>query len=48
MARAFRKTGGEAEPASYDHETRIPAAGTWLGLGVGIMIVLAVFAWTII
>jgi hypothetical protein len=47
MARAFRDAGKEPEPAPYDREIRVPAAGTWLGLGAGILLVLGVFAWTI-
>jgi hypothetical protein len=46
MARAFKDAGDDPDPVPDDREIRIPAAGTWLGLGAGILIVLAVFAWT--
>jgi hypothetical protein len=35
-------------PAMHESEIRVPAAGTWLGLGAGILIVLAGFIWTIL
>lgn len=40
----------DAEPATelYKSEIRIPAAGTWVALGAGILVVAAGFAWTIL
>jgi len=29
-------------------EIRVPTAGTWLGLGAGILVVMAGFVWTIL
>lgn len=47
MARVFKDAGHDPDPGPYDREIRVPAAGTWLGLGAGILIVLAGFMWTI-
>ena len=35
-------------PTMHESEIRVPAAGTWLGLGAGILIVMAGFVWTIL
>lgn len=48
MARAIRDTEKEPEPIPSDREIRVPSAGTWMGAGAGILIVLAVFAWSMI
>jgi len=29
-------------------EIRVPTAGTWIGLGAGILVVIAGFVWTIL
>jgi|AGTN01.1.fsa_nt_gi hypothetical protein len=48
MARAFKVLDEEPAPAVYESEIRVPTAGTWLGLGAGILVVVAGFVWTIL
>jgi hypothetical protein len=48
MARAFKILDESPEPALYESEIRVPTAGTWLGLGAGILVVVAGFVWTIL
>jgi hypothetical protein len=33
---------------SPDAEIRVPTAGTWVGVGMGILVVIAGFVWTIL
>jgi hypothetical protein len=37
-------------PQSYSQgpEIRVPTAGTWIGLGAGLLVVMAGFVWTIL
>ncbi len=37
---------GPRSPAGA--EIRVPTAGTWVGLGAGILVVIAGFVWTIL
>lgn len=48
MARAFKVLEKNPTPPLHESEIRVPAAGTWLGLGAGILIVMAGFIWTIL
>jgi hypothetical protein len=48
MAQAVRESGKEPDPVPSGGEIRIPSAGTWMGAGAGILIVLAAFAWSMI
>jgi hypothetical protein len=34
--------------AGQEAEIRVPTAGTWVGLGAGILVVVAGFVWTIL
>jgi hypothetical protein len=39
----------EATPRSrHEAEIRVPTPGTWVGLGAGILVVVAGFVWTIL
>ena len=48
MAQAFKILDVTPEPTVYEQEIRVPTAGTWLGLGAGIFVVVASFVWTIL
>ena len=48
MSQAFKILGKAPEPTPSEAEIRVPTAGTWLGLGAGILVVVAGFVWTII
>ena len=48
MAQGFKMLDESAEPTLRQAEIRVPTAGTWLGLGAGILIVMAGFVWTIL
>ncbi len=47
MAPAFNASD-EASPPLAENEIRVPTAGTWVGLGAGILVVVAGFVWTIL
>lgn len=47
MAQSFKILDESPEPTLYESEIRVPTAGTWLGLGAGLLIVVAGFVWTI-
>jgi hypothetical protein len=34
--------------ARHEAEMRVPTPGTWIGLGAGILVVVAGFVWTIL
>ena len=48
MAQGFKIVGESPEPAPHRAEIRVPTAGTWLGLGAGLLVVMAGFIWTIL
>lgn len=48
MSQAFKILDETPEPEVHETEIRVPTAGTWLGLGAGILVVVAGFVWTII
>jgi hypothetical protein len=48
MAQAFKVLDEEPTPAVCESEIRVPTAGTWLGLGAGMFVVVAAFVWTIL
>lgn len=48
MAPDFNVTEEASPPLAHDAEIRVPTAETWLGLGAGIQVVVAGFAWTIL
>lgn len=48
MAQSFKVLDEEPVPTVYDAEIRVPTAGTWLGLGAGILVVVAGFVWTML
>ena len=48
MAQASKVVEDEPIPTMHEAEIRVPTAGTWLGLGAGILVVVAGFIWTIL
>jgi len=48
MAQAFKTLDESPATAVYESEIRVPTAGTWVGLGAGILVVVAGFVWTIL
>jgi hypothetical protein len=48
VAQGFKIVGESPEPAPHRAEIRVPTAGTWLGLGAGLLVVMAGFVWTIL
>lgn len=48
MAQGFKILDEERAPSLGESEIRVPTAGTWLGLGAGILVVFAGFVWTIL
>ncbi len=44
----FQVLDEEQAPNALETEIRVPTAGTWLGLGAGILVVMAGFIWTIL
>lgn len=48
MAQSFNDLDEPADPTLQEAEIRVPTAGTWLGLGAGILVVMAGFVWTIL
>ena len=48
MAQASKILDGSQTPKVYESEIRVPRAGTWLGLGAGMFVVVAAFVWTIL
>ena len=48
MAQTFKVLDEDPAPALHESEIRVPTAGTWLGLGAGILVVVAGFVWTIL
>lgn len=48
MAPGFNASDKASPPLAEKAEIRVPTAGTWVGLGVGILVVVAGFVWTIL
>jgi hypothetical protein len=48
VAQGFKILEDSPEPALDQAEIRVPTAGTWLGLGAGLLVVMAGFVWTIL
>lgn len=48
VAQGFKNLDELPETALDRPEIRVPTAGTWLGLGAGILVVMASFVWTIL
>ncbi|HQS18106.1 hypothetical protein [Reyranella sp.] len=48
MASAFNASDEASPPLPEKDEIRVPTAGTWVGLGAGILLVVAGFVWTIL
>ncbi len=48
MAQGFKNLEESPEPTLCQPEIRVPTAGTWLGLGAGLLVVMAGFVWTIL
>ncbi len=48
VEQGFKHLDEEPTPTLCESEIRVPTAGTWLGLGAGILVVLAGFVWTIL
>ncbi len=48
MAQGLKNLDESPDPTLYEPEIRVPTAGTWLGLGAGILVVMAGFVWTIL
>jgi len=48
VAQGFKILDESAEHTLRQAEIRVPTAGIWLGLGAGILIVMAGFVWTIL
>jgi len=48
MAPIFKGEGEVDSPSGRGAEIRVPTAGIWVGLGAGILVVVAGFVWTIL
>ena len=48
MAPIFKVEDEVGSPLRPEAEIRVPTAGTWVGLGAGILVVIAGFVWTIL
>lgn len=48
MAPIFKVEDEVGSPSRHEAEIRVPTAGTWIGLGAGILVVIAGFVWTIL
>lgn len=48
MAPIFKVKDEVGSPLAHEAEIRVPTAGTWVGLGAGILVVVAGFVWTIL
>ena len=48
VAQGFKILDESAEHTLRQAEIRVPTAGIWLGLGAGILIVMAGLVWTIL
>jgi len=48
MAPAFNASDEASPPLAEKDEIRVPRAGIWVGLGAGILVVVAGFVWTIL
>ena len=48
MAPIFKGEGEVDSPSGREAKIHVPTAGTWVGLGAGILVVVAGFVWTIL
>jgi len=48
VAQGLKNLDEPTDSTLYQPEIRVPTAGTWLGLGAGILVVMAGFVWTIL
>lgn len=48
MASMFKVGDQGAQGLGPKAEIRVPTAGTWVGLGAGILVVIVGFVWTIL
>lgn len=46
VAQGFKNLDEEPTLTLCESESRVPTAGTWLGLDAGILVVVAGFVWT--